>query len=608
VGAGAHIDAARRFLSAEAVLAIRKALPGDHSARSRLRGNFNGCEFEDGCLLSGLRIRGSFKSARFLGRADFRDSEFERRTRFDEVAFLGPTSFDKAAFGDQCVFRDARFADDSRFAGARFGAATRFERASFGDRCSFRGATFGTKPRFRGARFGNDMQFTKATFGDGAEFVGARFGQNSSFVVATFGAGCSFRGAYFEDRAMFIAARLGDGCDLRGAVFWGFTSFQRAVFEGDVSFRLVDFTGATDLGGVSVGGRLRLSEARFATADRIGPIDVRGTALLRGCLVEKDVTLDVAAPRLSLAGSRLLAGCRIAVSGELVLQNAALGPRCEIHGVSPSARLLTVEGADVGHLSIVGVGVSACQFAGAQNLHGLRLESGAQFATVPPGRWRGPRVAIAEEHALRWRAAEARAGRPSNRMPDFGEPSRSGWYPDICRPQIQLAGQPTADRRELARCYRALRKGREDSSDAPGASDLYYGEMEMRRLEPRPVGATFGRVVAWGGERLLLEAYRAVAGYGVRAGRPALCLVTALIGVGVILDWFDLISRVDGALTTPANFADCLLFTVRAALLLPSSPSLQADRWAQALQIALRIVGPTMIALIALGLRSRVKR
>ena len=34
--------------------------------------------------------------------------------------------------------------------------------------------------------------------------------------------------------------------------------------------------------------------------------------------------------------------------------------------------------------------------------------------------------------------------------------------------------------------YRALRKGREDSKDEPGAVDFYYGEMEMRRARDRP--------------------------------------------------------------------------------------------------------------------------
>jgi hypothetical protein len=33
---------------------------------------------------------------------------------------------------------------------------------------------------------------------------------------------------------------------------------------------------------------------------------------------------------------------------------------------------------------------------------------------------------------------------------------------------------------DIAGLYRALRKGREDARDEPGAADFYYGEMEMR--------------------------------------------------------------------------------------------------------------------------------
>ena len=43
--------------------------------------------------------------------------------------------------------------------------------------------------------------------------------------------------------------------------------------------------------------------------------------------------------------------------------------------------------------------------------------------------------------------------------------------------------------------YRALRKGREDVKDEPGAADFYYGEMEMRRLA-RPPSTAASAVVS----------------------------------------------------------------------------------------------------------------
>ena len=60
----------------------------------------------------------------------------------------------------------------------------------------------------------------------------------------------------------------------------------------------------------------------------------------------------------------------------------------------------------------------------------------------------------------------------------------------------------------IAGLYRALRKGREDAKDEPGAADFYYGEMEMRRHDHRPgkaAGRSRGRGVPWGAGCLLAD-------------------------------------------------------------------------------------------------------
>ena len=78
---------------------------------------------------------------------------------------------------------------------------------------------------------------------------------------------------------------------------------------------------------------------------------------------------------------------------------------------------------------------------------------------------------IAEERA--WRARPKRPDRSRRRWaaprwPDWLErPARTCWTP----------GRSPG-------LYRALRKGREDVKDEPGAADFYYGEMEMRRARP----------------------------------------------------------------------------------------------------------------------------
>ncbi|MFG1808275.1 hypothetical protein [Streptomyces sp. NPDC049040] len=77
----------------------------------------------------------------------------------------------------------------------------------------------------------------------------------------------------------------------------------------------------------------------------------------------------------------------------------------------------------------------------------------------------------------------------------------AGWQPPPAS-----AGGDVVQPRALAAAYRALRKSYEDSSNAPGAADFYYGEMETRRADPRTPPA----------ERGLLTAYWGLSGYGLR--------------------------------------------------------------------------------------------
>lgn len=53
---------------------------------------------------------------------------------------------------------------------------------------------------------------------------------------------------------------------------------------------------------------------------------------------------------------------------------------------------------------------------------------------------------------------------------------------------------------------------------------------------------------------------------------------------------------------------DALVFAFRSVLLLPNSDNIETTTAGDALQVALRILGPLLIALIALGLRAQVKR
>jgi hypothetical protein len=75
----------------------------------------------------------------------------------------------------------------------------------------------------------------------------------------------------------------------------------------------------------------------------------------------------------------------------------------------------------------------------------------------------------------------------------------------------------------VERQLRAVLKG---ARNEPGAADLSYGEMEMRRAAAR-------RGAGWG-ERWLLGGYRLVSGYGLRASR-SLARLTGLIVVAAVM-------------------------------------------------------------------------
>ena len=164
------------------------------------------------------------------------------------------------------------------------------------------------------------------------------------------------------------------------------------------------------------------------------------------------------------------------------------------------------------------------EFGGAVNLDKLRQGPGVAFergirkrpersaqpgAASPRGsrRGRSRRDAIADEALLH-------ARRPAS-------PYRALLHLQLQefrrRRRAWLAWR--AAQADLADVYRALRKGREDSKDEPGAADFFFGEMQARKRARSP--GTF--------EGLILRLYRTVATYGLGASRPAVVLLLLVL-------------------------------------------------------------------------------
>ena len=241
--------------------------------------------------------------------------------------------------------------------------------------------------------------------------------------------------------------------------------------------------------------------------------------------------------------------------------------------------MLSLQRANVAGLALGNVDLADCRFAGAHNLDKLRLEADTVFGLSPAVAGWERRQVIAEEAA--WRAARARPGRWS--APPWPDPDD--------QPEVLSPGA-------VAVLYRALRKGREDAKDEPGAADFYYGEMEMRRHD-RGKGHANGGWSRGLVSRGVLTAYWLVSGYGLRAWRSlaALAAVMAVLA-GVFRLW---------GFTHSTSYWKSLLFAFRSTVSLTDA-QVNLTAWGGLFQALLRLTGPVLLALTLLALRGRVKR
>ncbi|MFJ6843739.1 pentapeptide repeat-containing protein [Streptomyces griseoluteus] len=433
-------------------------------------------------LLTALREPGS--GTPHFGSARFERATFAGTAGFDGATFSGSARFDQANFFGDAHFRKARFEEEAHFAGVNINGHARFRQSKI------RGEAW-----FHRAKFDGDADFYMAKIERLARFAEAHFSGESSFVGVGFGGGAWFPGVKFGGRAEFV-----------GAVFNGPARFIRVQFTGDAVFATAEFERNVKMGPIVCAGTLNLSEAAFRTAVTIEAAAATvlcrrtqwdSTAALRLRYASVDLTDAVWEYPVSVAARSR----RFLWGGEEVAEPGL---------TDPHVRIRSLQGVDAAHLTLTGVDLSDCRFAGTLRLDQLRLEGRYTFAFAPSGlRWHGirpvrwtQRRALAEEH--HWRSA---------RFVDAG-----GWRPS---PAVEGALEPA----ELAPVYRQLRKSFEDGKHEPGAADFYYGEMEMRRHADD---------IPWA-ERTLLTIYWALSGYGLRASRALSWLLATMVATVLMM-------------------------------------------------------------------------
>ena len=547
---------------------------------------------------------------------DFADAVFQTDVSFDGVRFPGPARFTNATFEGLAYFQLAVFSHDVDFTGARFARHAAFDGAKFRLGVGFSETHFDSSVDFDGSLFRTNVDFRNVTVGGDAGF-----GQ-TVFQGATF-AGCSFAtvivsDAIFLSEARFDDSTFSDSVYVRARVNGGSLWLTNLVFQGPLQATITSDR-SVEMNAVEC--------RRYATITARSPIlrarDVlfAGGAKLQAA--EGDVTLVATGfGRFSVVGglSERSAGLLSWSESQTLedikrFQEAKHGytiplPRADdSHAEDPvrarppvysQARIVSLEETDVGNVVLANVDLRACRFLFARNLDRIRLEDDVTFPGVPEGwTWRRPwpprrrwtkRQTLAEEHLRRYLGPSDRTRTEEVReRPSGGE----GWYPEVCQPPgwfaTEAPDKPPSEA-QVAAIYRDLRKSREDRKDEPGAADFYYGEMEMRRIDPRrPVG-----------ERGLVALYWLVSGYALR---PVRALAALLLTIVVFAALFDL-----WGFHEPVPLVDGFLFSAESTTSLLRGTGQELTTLGEVLWIVLRLLGPVFFGLTLLSMRGRVKR
>jgi hypothetical protein len=659
---------------------------------------FDRATFTGGARFDGATfMRGAgFSGATFQRWAGFNGTTFQRGAGFDRAKFQGGAEFDGATFSGEVSFYGATFDDLAEFNRTTFTSAARFNDATFQHKAGFDGAVFQDVTEFEGATFQGEAEFSAATveswasfsnstFHGVAQFTGARFPGGADFAQATFHALASFALATFEDYADFQRATFKDDAEFEQATFKYRAAFHGSTFEGWAGFGRVTFEsgaefGATFLanawfaeavfqggaffGGASFAGRAVFGSVIFEQARMFGPLFAR-ELVLDYAVFRARVQVEVVTAALCARRAQFPAGVQFRLRwASVVFDDADLAAPAVLVGAPPfdwfdeehfarrmrrlppvrvrdgRPRLLSLRRADVAGLTVSNADLRACRFLGAHNLDRLRIEGEDSFAATPGSGFsyfdwsvmRGPnlvpanraaRLTIAEEQ--HWRAAKG------------WKPGRESWYGSDCAPPGWLRDVEVPTPTQVAGLYRALRKGREDSKDEPGAADFYYGEMEMRRQAHRqrarqsmPNEKDWGVAIAAQTEHAILWLYWLTSGYGLRAWRAlASFLVLLVVAAGLFAYGGGFASTTTDTAAPPTattlptttsppstttttaadtSFGGALVYSARTVIGLNREPQPRLTRFGDVVQILLRILGPVLLGLAVLSVRGRVKR
>jgi uncharacterized protein YjbI with pentapeptide repeats len=544
------------------------------------------------CAFSGARIGDGarFEDWEFREEADFADCVFEREVTFRNAVFVSGSLFDDARFRGSAAFTDAAcghmglvaatFEQEADFSGCTFTTLDAYSTA------------FGSEAVFWPAKFSEDVHLNDCRFGR-AMFQQAVFDRELDFSESTFARGLSLEEARCNGAVWLDSTRIEGDLECDGM------SVATSVFGKDL-----DVGGKARLTALNASGPIVIIRSRFAadvdlTGGRLSSITfsesaVGDTLLCSMVTIEEDSEMsDVTARKVRFAQAKLEAPLILRVAcEELDIIRCDVAGRLSAHVkdgnvhldvtrfaapgiIGGTGALLSAHDASLENLSLSRLDLSRCVLSTAGALDTVRIESVVRLARAP-GRFSARRRVIADE--IVWRAQ--RRGRLSR--------LRAAPWRRLAH-ELSLETEPAFAPAEIASTYRDLRKGREERKDAPGAADFYYGEMEMRRCAGR-------RSVEAG----ILTLYWLSCGYLLRAWRACVLLLllvaagaAAIQLAGLDESWRASAQRIAGA-TLPTSIVGA-----RA----PYSGDAAAS-----IVLAVHLLGPLVLGLIAFSIRGRVRR
>ncbi|MCM3811421.1 pentapeptide repeat-containing protein [Streptomyces sp. DR7-3] len=490
----------------------------------------------------------------------------------------------------------------------------------------FEGVVFRDRAFFIGARFIGPVSFAQAQFCDFALFEGVTFEGGAWFGTVGFQGQVSFSYAQFEGECWFGEAVIVGDASFDCAKFSMDAYFPHVRFNGNAQFSGAAFEKRAVFGGVKVGARMIFGEVSFNSNVTLGPLVCSGdivlqAAIMRGAALVEAEAREIICRRASFEAPITIRARRAVVD----LTNATLLQPCAVTtDFAPdrpqvialenvTVSVSSIRGVDASMLLLSDTDLSQCSFAGTHNLDQLRLEGRWDLSSAPTGlywhkgipRWWVKRQVIREERD--WRA-----------LPSRPPAARSGWG------QPTRGTDPAPGLATITSTYRQLRKAREDAKDEPGAADLYYGEMEMRRHSHNWRHA----------ERWLLQAYWMLSGYGLRASRSLGWLAAAMTATVFLMMGYGLPDsppkqQLTG--TVPANGGKATFEVEKPDPHNPTRDRFTLIRFEKALSITLnsvvfrstgqdltttgnyiemvsRFSEPILLGLGALAIRGRVKR